>query len=217
MYSEMIGAAIAEGGPHAARSSFVKYMRAVKKAVLRLVDVFVDRCEDDELLATRFVPALLDPILGDYARNVPDARDAEVLGVFATVVNKLKGRAEPHVPAVLERTFEPTLSMITRNFEDYPEHRLRFFALLHAVTNHCFGCLFLMSPAQLKLVIDSIVWAVRHTERNVADTGLSLLLDMLSSFAGSEYATQFHQVCMWVWVCVGGVFDDACLGSVVCV
>lgn len=25
--------------------------------------------------------------------------------------------------------------------------------------------------AQLKLVIDSIVWAFRHTERNIADTG----------------------------------------------
>ena len=73
LYSEMIGAAIAEGGPHAARSSFVKYMRGVKKAVLRLVDVFVDRCEDEELLAAHFVPALLEPVLGDYARSAPDA------------------------------------------------------------------------------------------------------------------------------------------------
>ncbi len=66
--------------------------------------------------------------------------------------------------------------MITVNFEDYPEHRLRFFALLHAITNNCFKCLFMMSPAQLKLVIDSIVWAFRHTERNVAETGLNLLM-----------------------------------------
>jgi exportin-1 len=33
----------------------------------------------------------------------------------------------------------------------------------------------MFTPAQLKLVIDSIVWAFRHTERNVAETGLSLL------------------------------------------
>jgi hypothetical protein len=50
-----------------------------------------------------------------------------------------------------------------------------------------------MSAAQLKLVIDSIVWAFRHTERNVAETGLALLHDLLVQFAGSEYATQFHQ------------------------
>lgn len=69
----------------------------------------------------------------------------------------------------------PLLQMITVNFEDFPEHRLRFFALLHAITNHCFKCLFAMSPPQLKLLIDSIIWAFRHTERNVAETGLLLL------------------------------------------
>ena len=48
--------------------------------------------------------------------------------------------------------------------QDYPEHRLQFFSLLHAITKHCFKTLFTMSPSQLKLVIDSIVWAFRHTE-----------------------------------------------------
>jgi len=66
--------------------------------------------------------------------------------------------------------------MITRNFEDYPDHRLRFFALLHAITRHCFNCVLSMNPGQVKLVIDSIVWAFRHTERNVAEEGLQLLL-----------------------------------------
>ena len=55
--------------------------------------------------------------------------------------------------------------------QDYPEHRLQFFSLLRAITNHCFDTLFTMSPDQLKLVIDSIVWAFRHTERNIAETG----------------------------------------------
>ena len=58
--------------------------------------------------------------------------------------------------------------------QDYPEQRLQFFALLRAITNACFSTLFAMSPGQLKLVIDSIIWAFRHTERNVADTGGAL-------------------------------------------
>ncbi|GFH10441.1 importin N-terminal domain-containing protein [Haematococcus lacustris] len=44
------------------------------------------------------------------------------------------------------------------------------------------------NSAQLKLIIDSIVWAFRHTERNVAETGLSLL--QVSLCPG---ATQFFQ------------------------
>jgi hypothetical protein len=31
-------------------------------------------------------------------------------------------------------------------------------------------------------VIDSINWAFRHTERNIAETGLSLLLEILKNF-----------------------------------
>lgn len=77
--------------------------------------------------------------------------------------------------------------------QDYPEHRLQFFSLLRAITNACGATLFAMSPQQLKLVIDSIVWAFRHTERNVADTGLNLLLEMLAMFDKSEVATQFYQ------------------------
>lgn len=34
---------------------------------------------------------------------------------------------------------------------------------------------------------------MRHTERNIADTGLNLLHELLLQFAGSEFATQFHQ------------------------
>lgn len=74
LYSESISQAIVTGGPHTARSSFVKYMRSVKKAVLRLVEVFVEKCEDDALLVTKFVPALMEPVLADYASSVPDAR-----------------------------------------------------------------------------------------------------------------------------------------------
>ncbi len=46
----------------------------MKKAVLRLIEVFVEKCEDDALLATKFVPALSEPVLADYAASVPDAR-----------------------------------------------------------------------------------------------------------------------------------------------
>lgn len=40
---------------------------------------------------------------------------------------------------------------------------------------------------QLKLVIDSINWAFRHTERNIAETGLSLLLEILKNFEVEEH------------------------------
>lgn len=53
-------------------------MRSVKKVTLKLIETFADKCDDPTLIATRFVPAMMDPVLGDYARAVPDARCVEV-------------------------------------------------------------------------------------------------------------------------------------------
>ena len=72
----------------------------------------------------------IDPILGDYKRNIAGARDPEVLSLFATVVEKLKMNVVEEVPRIMEAVFECTLEMITKNFEDFPEHRIRFFEFL---------------------------------------------------------------------------------------
>jgi hypothetical protein len=44
------------------------------------------------------------------------------------------------------------LQMITKNFEDYPEHRLKFFSLLHAIATYCFRALFALSSQVLFMI-----------------------------------------------------------------
>ena len=44
-------------------------------------------------------------------------RDAEVLSLFATIINKLQAAMEKEVPRIFEAVFEVTLDMITKNFE----------------------------------------------------------------------------------------------------
>ncbi|XXG82847.1 hypothetical protein AAC387_Pa10g0733 [Persea americana] len=193
MYSELISSSIAEGGPFASKTSFVKLLRSVKRETLKLIETFLDKAEDQPQIGKQFVPPMMDPVLGDYARNLPDARESEVLSLFATIINKYKGVMTEDVPRIFEAVFECTLEMITKNFEDYPEHRLKFFSLLRAIATHCFPALFHLSSQQLKLVMDSIIWAFRHTERNIAETGLNLLLEMLKNFQVSEFCNQFHR------------------------
>lgn len=193
MYSELISTTIATGGPHAAKSSAVKAMRSVKKVTLRLIETFVAKTGEVDTFVQQHVPAMMDPILGDYTRNVPDARDAEVLSLFAAMIDRMKEKMEHEVPKIFEAVFECTLSMITKNMEDYPEHRLKFFGLLRAVTKHCPRTLFSMSEGQLKLIIDSVIWAFRHTERNIAETGLRLLYEMLNTFRMSDSASAFYK------------------------
>nr|GMD53661.1 protein EXPORTIN 1A isoform X2 [Ipomoea batatas] len=193
MYSELISVSIAQGGPFASRTSVVKLLRSVKRETLKLIDTFLDKAEGQPHIGKQFVPPMMDPVLGDYARNVPDARESEVLSLFATIINKYKGAMLEDVPRIFEAVFQCTLEMITKNFEDYPEHRLKFFSLLRAIATHCFPALIRLSTEQVKLVMDSIIWAFRHTERNIAETGLLLLLEMLKNFQASEFCNQFYR------------------------
>lgn len=182
-YSEAVSNAVQANGEMATGHSEVRAMRAAKREILRLIGTFVEKCAEPEappaLVATSFVPPLLEPVLGDYRRSIAEARDSEVLTLLATTVDKLHELVASEVPQILDAVFEPTLRMITRNFEDFPEHRLAFFKLLKAVNTHCFAALFAIPPEHHKLIVDSVVWAFKHTERNVADTGLEILYELL--------------------------------------
>lgn len=90
-------------------------------------------------VADNFVPPLLDAVLLDYQKNVPYAREPEVLSTMASIVNKLEGHITQSIPQIFDAVFECTLDMINKNFEEYPEHRSNFFLLLQAVNSHCFA------------------------------------------------------------------------------
>ncbi len=71
-------------------------LRTVKKEILKLVDSYIQKADDVEMVNATMVPPLLDAILVDYSRNVPDAREAEVLNVTSTIISKLNVRWTPH-------------------------------------------------------------------------------------------------------------------------
>uniref|UniRef100_A0A6N2K5A2 Exportin-1 C-terminal domain-containing protein n=1 Tax=Salix viminalis TaxID=40686 RepID=A0A6N2K5A2_SALVM len=116
MYSELISSSIAEGGPYASKTSYVKLLRSVKRETLKLIETFLDKAEDQPQIGKQFVPPMMDPVLGDYARNLPDARESEVLSLFATIINKYKAAMIEDVPRIFEAVFQCTLEMITKNF-----------------------------------------------------------------------------------------------------
>ena len=69
-------------------SLFVYTNRSVKRETLKLIETFLDKAEEQPHIGKQFVPPMMDPVLGDYARNLPDARESEVLSLFATIINK---------------------------------------------------------------------------------------------------------------------------------
>ena len=54
--------------------------------------------------------------------------------------------------------------------------------------------MFNIPPTHQKLVIDAVVWAIKHTERNIADTGLEILHELLLNVGRTpDIAQGFYQ------------------------
>jgi len=180
--SESISNAIlASNNDNVTKQPLIRSMKTVKKEILNLISLWVSKTNDIRLVADNFVDPLLDAVLIDYRSNVPAAREPEVLSTMATIVTRLEGILTPKIPKILDAVFECTLEMINKNFEEFPEHRINFFLLLQAVNKGCFSAFMEIPPQMFKLILDSIVWGYKHTMRNVNDTGLEIMLQLLKN------------------------------------
>ncbi|KAK4133063.1 hypothetical protein BT67DRAFT_443428 [Trichocladium antarcticum] len=181
--SQLISEAVAREGEIATKMPRVRGLRTIKKEILKLVETFVDKAEDLQAVRTQMVPQLLDSVLVDYNRNVPGARDAEVLKTMSAMISKLGGLMEDQVPVIMENVFECTLDMINKDFSEFPEHRVEFFNLLRAINLHCFPALLKLDNRQFKFVIDSCLWASKHDNRDVETAGLNMCLELITNIA----------------------------------
>ena len=102
--SQLISQAVTDGGtfslPLLQTSSFVlglvqtktprvRGLRTIKREILKMIQTYVLKTEELQVVLENLVPPLLDVVLGDYNRNVEPARDSEVLSLMAAIVQKL--------------------------------------------------------------------------------------------------------------------------------
>jgi exportin-1 len=186
----------------------VRGLRTIKKEILKLINTYVEKADDLEMVQTNIVPKLLEAVLIDYKNNVPDAREAEVLNVMTTIVNKLHVRWRPHLSKymvglaqpppvdiltslqskmedqiinIMDSVFECTLDMINKDFSEYPEHRVEFL--------RCFPALLRLDARSFKFVIDSCMWASKHDNREVESAGLSMCFELVSNMSETDQQT----------------------------
>ncbi|RMZ76206.1 hypothetical protein DV737_g4927, partial [Chaetothyriales sp. CBS 132003] len=187
--SQLISDAVVKQGNVATKTPKVRGLKTIKKEILKLVDIYVQKADDLQMVNDGMVPPLLDAILLDYQRNVPDARDAEVLSVTTTIIHKLHNMMDDKISVIMDAVFECTLDMINKDFHEYPEFRVEFFKLLQAINLFCFPALLKLDGRQFKFVIDSCMWASKHDNREVENTGLAMCLELLNNMAQADAQT----------------------------
>jgi exportin-1 len=193
-YSSQISSAIQQHGDVATKHSHVKEMRTVKRETLNLINSFIQVCHSVEVVHG-FLPPLLPNVLEDYKVSVPDARDNEVLSLVATIVAKCQSTITNEIPVMFNAVFECTLQMITTNYQDHPEIRYEFYNFLKEVTRYCFPALKAMGGESFKVVVHSIIWAFKHTMRNISELGLEVTLLLLEQINNdtTEVSNSFYQ------------------------
>ncbi|KAI0060843.1 hypothetical protein BV25DRAFT_1917398 [Artomyces pyxidatus] len=183
----MIVETMQQEGEIAAKTPKLRYARTAKKETLRLVGTFLKAPgTSSDFVEAWLAPLLLETVLRDYQRSSPDVRDPEVLRALTTLISLHGTRVTSQVPAILDGVFEPTLSMIKQDFVEFPEHRIAFFKLLQAIVEHSFSALQKLSEMDFKQFMNSVGWAVKHTQRDVAEVGLDICNRLLSNYATAE-------------------------------
>jgi exportin-1 len=211
--SSLIDEAVQRDGVIATKMPKVRGLRTIKKEILKLIITYVERADDLEMVHNTIVPPLLEAILVDYKRNVPDAREPQVLEVVTTIISKLHVRWRPNLSKhmvrkvkieeqeyadipqslmedqvlnILDNVFECTLDMINKDFSEYPEHRVEFFKLLRAINLRCFPALLKLDGRQFKLIIDACMWASKHDNREVEGAGLLMCNELISNMSETD-------------------------------
>ncbi|ORX53573.1 nuclear export factor CRM1 [Hesseltinella vesiculosa] len=182
----LVNQLIVRDGPIATKTPKVRGLQAIKKEILRLIDTYVSCAKDATMVYNSMVGPFFEVVLTDYQRGVDLAKNPDVLGVLATMVDKLGNLMTPRIPLVLEATFETTLGMITKDFSEFPEHRTGFYNMIRAINQQCFAALLELAPAQFKLVVDSIVWGFKHTMRDIADVGLQICYELIQNISQTD-------------------------------
>jgi exportin-1 len=120
-------------------------------------------------------------------------RDPEVVLLFSTMVERLGNEMTTGIPTIFAKLAVCTLEMIGADFANYPDHRMNYFLLINNIVRHCFQSLFMLGPDNFKVVVNSILWAIKHESPKIAEIGLNTLAELIRNInLNQELINQFY-------------------------
>jgi exportin-1 len=87
---ELVSQNVATQGPIATKTPKVRGWRTIKKEILKLIDTYIENTTDINTVNANMIDPFLEAVLSDFNSSVDTARDAEVLNVISTIIEKLQ-------------------------------------------------------------------------------------------------------------------------------
>eukprot|EP00760_Papus_ankaliazontas_P004900 PhM_4_TR1225/c0_g1_i1/m.24325/K14290/XPO1, CRM1; exportin-1 len=195
LYSH-IGTIISEivaqhNGPHSYSLVEVRLLKMVKREIIKIIQIMCEETKDPEPIRNDILPLVFNTLLRDYCEAVPPLREAHVLSLVTSVVDRFG--LEEAVPLILDSTLASTMEMLSSNMQDYPDHRVNIFKLLAVLTRRCFPAL--LEYAQNNVaVIEAMLWAMQHNVMTVSSTGVDMMTVFLCNVSQCDAISQrFYQ------------------------
>ena len=165
--------------------SIIKLMKSLKKTILKYLITLVENIKDGNLLLNNLLPYFYT-LIDQYKESHLDNRDSDVLKVFTETMEQLKNLNYQVVESIWTGLCLETLTMIQQDYSSFPEHRFNFFELVKSLIKNEFNAVFKIQDQSFnKNVINVIIWGFRHSQHNMAETGLEtlqILLDVIFYF-----------------------------------
>ncbi|CAD5224178.1 unnamed protein product [Bursaphelenchus okinawaensis] len=212
LISTTICGLVQEQGPEVLKQPIVKLMRAVKRESLTLTSTWIARtnvCRIEDLrklasangqdimkrMCDLVVPAIFEVVLEDYKNGVPDSREPKVLSLLSITIVVFNDKFAGYLEKMMEIVFVPTLEMIQAETSHYPEHRVNFFQMIQSATTSCFDIVIQLPEKMLGLIVQSLLWALQHTIRTVAEIGIQMITEFvkrLREYPNNSVRQQFY-------------------------
>jgi exportin-1 len=152
----------------------IKPMKTVRRDILKLIQTYIEHADNYQIFNQEFLPTL-QGLVEDYAMNDPNARDPEVLMLFATMLKKLGENLGGYLQQIIIHLGESTLNMIKDDFISYPEFREGCFRLVEKTVKHCTGGLFQLSSDKFNTILLTIMFAMKHEKPELMEIGLETI------------------------------------------
>lgn len=102
--------------------------------------------------------------------------------------NDAQDRCKGLIPDILSAVFMPSLQLITKDRLQYTDLTLAFYKLMENLARFAFASLFAFPEQEQKLLIDSLIWGFKDSERKIYETALETVLLVLEAVRKSENA-----------------------------
>lgn len=109
-----------------------------------------------------------------------ETKEPNLLLLYGEILNTMSEQVGDDAQFLLNGLFDSTLPMITNDFKSYPDHRLNFFIFLKFAVKNCFNYLIKIKPNQFKVLIDCLLWSIKHELSTIFVIGLDTIQILLN-------------------------------------